>query len=773
MKDLKTDSAGQLKIKETIVVSEEPGEEIVASAVSAESAQEDNAEIVEAPSKSFPEPAPDLGTRYDVLDYVGAGGMGTVWKVYDKELKETFAIKVLKPELLSDDVSLKRFQQEARLATDLTHANIAAIFGPGEDTKGRPYIIMRYVEGESLAQLIERTGPMDPDRAMELFWQINDALAHSHLKGITHRDIKPSNIIISRTESGGEIAQLVDFGISSSIHEKLGRDHTLTQTGSVLGSPRYMSPEQFLGQDVGPESDMYSLGCVLYDMLTGAPPFTDANPVKLIIQQINQPPDLEYIPKKLKFIVSALLEKTPGRRNKAVHAVLLHAARGVSGIELGLYAKYYFAAIPLFLSFVTSMTFFVNARAGYLCLTASFIICLLLVVSINLLVKGQLLPSKAQLESIEAVEMSSIFGAAALLVFAIAHYVAMPFLLLALGMYPLAVFSISRIDMYPDAANFVGKANVGRANSKDEVEQNKVRQLYAVHRLHQALSFVCLSMIIIPFTFLLSPLLAYATDQAFMLTFLIPSIFFPALALSMSYSNLDRPRKDIFDRPFRAVLSVRGLVKGLRDILLTCIVLGSLVALTLPPDYFMAAKRLGLPMAKEDANVSERMLQTLSAPHSEMGDFVRLKEANVAIGKLINPDLSYKLCKQIAENPKNHDIRLKAYAYTNLAYLSRGEEERKFADAAVLLLQNTPLFQLEHPARSFIRSGLGGESCAMERLINIYNLPTDLPQLERIYHYLKISNDLQLEPFKDRSWENRFKAKIDFLKSTLLNNGNK
>lgn len=303
MKDLKTEEVAQLKVKETIVVDQEPSEVEVASAVCVE--------------KTYPEPAPDLGARYDVLDFVGSGGMGTVWKVYDKELKETFAIKVLKPELLADDVSLKRFQQEARLATDLTHANIAAIFGPGEDTKGRPYIIMRYVEGESLAETLYMEGALEPERALDIFWQVYAALKHSHMKGIVHRDVKPSNIILTRTESGGDLVQLVDFGISKSIHEEVSKTQALTKAVDVFGSPRYMSPEQFLGKEVGPESDLYSLGCVLFEMLTGSPPFTDENPVKLVLQHLQESPDMSKIVFGYQSLVSSLLLKEERVRSLA------------------------------------------------------------------------------------------------------------------------------------------------------------------------------------------------------------------------------------------------------------------------------------------------------------------------------------------------------------------------------------------------------------------------------------------------------------------------
>ena len=260
------------------------------------------------------ETPPDLGTRYDVLELVGSGGMGTVWKVYDKQLAETFAIKVLKPELISDATALKRFEKEANLASDLTHANIAAIFGPGTDDKGRPYIIMRFVDGESLADILAREGKFSEERALDIFGQICEALSHSHMKGIVHRDIKPSNIIISKTESGGDMVHIVDFGIARCVYDEVTKTQALTKAVDVFGSPRYMSPEQLLGQTVTEKSDIYSLGCVLYEMLTGAPPFTEDNPVKLILQHISEPPDLSKVPINLQSILYVCLAKEPEMR---------------------------------------------------------------------------------------------------------------------------------------------------------------------------------------------------------------------------------------------------------------------------------------------------------------------------------------------------------------------------------------------------------------------------------------------------------------------------
>lgn len=289
---------------------------------------------------------PVLDSRYEVLDYLGTGGMGTVWKVRDLTLNETFAIKILRPELVLDDISLKRFRQEAALATELTHANIAAIFGPGEDLHGHPFIIMRYVEGESLASILAREGKLSPERADDIFRQIRDALIYSHSKGIVHRDIKPSNIIVSKTASGADLVQIVDFGIAKSIYEDVTKTQALTKTSDLFGSPLYMSPEQFLGQEVGPHSDFYSLGCVFYEMLAGCPPFNDGNPVKLVLQHLNDAPDLTKVPKKFRQILEGYLYKNPEYRKQLISGGLGDFPSGVGKTP---------GSDPLLLSIIVSM----------------------------------------------------------------------------------------------------------------------------------------------------------------------------------------------------------------------------------------------------------------------------------------------------------------------------------------------------------------------------------------------------------------------------------
>lgn len=257
---------------------------------------------------------PVLGSRYEILDYIGAGGMGSVWKIRDKVLNDTLALKVLHKELLSDESAIKRFKKESVLASELTHANIAAIFGLGEDANGQPYIVMRYAEGLSLAAILEKEGKLAPERAEDIFNQVSEALQHAHMKGIIHRDIKPSNIIVCQTASGADLVQLVDFGIAKSIFEDSSSSKILTQTSSAIGSPLYMSPEQFLGQEVGPFSDYYSLGCVFYEMLCGRPPFSEKNIAKLILQHIGERPDFLAIPAKYQKVLHACLQKSPELR---------------------------------------------------------------------------------------------------------------------------------------------------------------------------------------------------------------------------------------------------------------------------------------------------------------------------------------------------------------------------------------------------------------------------------------------------------------------------
>jgi serine/threonine protein kinase len=268
---------------------------------------------------------PELDDAYGILDRIGSGGMGTVWKVFDRTLNLTLAVKVLRPDLASDPIAVQRFEQEARMATDLTHRNIAAVYGPGIDKVGRPYILMNYIDGISLAQHLAANGTLEPERAFDIFRQTCEALGHSHMKGIVHRDVKPANIILSKTETGADVVHVVDFGIAKSIYGDVRSSKALTLTEEVLGSPSYMSPEQCLGLAVTAQSDIYSIGCVLFEMLTGAPPFTEKNPIRLVIQHLSEPPDFSSIPFRFRTILDASLKKDSGARPKTIDDLLAHA----------------------------------------------------------------------------------------------------------------------------------------------------------------------------------------------------------------------------------------------------------------------------------------------------------------------------------------------------------------------------------------------------------------------------------------------------------------
>lgn len=233
---------------------------------------------------------PELPDGYELIEKLGEGGMGRVYRVRDLSLDQEFAIKILQQDLSKDASALKRFNQEIDAAAALSHANLISIYKHGTTDNGEPYLVMDYLEGPSLAELIEKGTDFagNADRLIDIFIQICDALAHAHENGVIHRDIKPSNIIITKAADGKDLVKIVDFGIARVIEASNRETHNLTQTGEVFGSPHYMSPEQCLGLMLTQHSDIYSLGCTLYEAITGSPPFAGANPIQLVVKHINE-----------------------------------------------------------------------------------------------------------------------------------------------------------------------------------------------------------------------------------------------------------------------------------------------------------------------------------------------------------------------------------------------------------------------------------------------------------------------------------------------------
>lgn len=280
-------------------------------------------------AKEEREERPQLGERYEVLSVIGKGGMGTVYKVFDRETEKILAIKVLQSDLAGDQTALRRFEQEAAAAAQLEHNNLVSVFGYGKTESAAPYLVMDYLEGESLSSILRDEGCLEPARSLNIFQQICEALLHAHEKGVIHRDIKPANVIVSKTDSGVETARVVDFGIAKILPVSNRETHNLTETRQVFGSPHYMSPEHCLGFKMDERSDIYSLGCLMYEILTGNPPFPESDAIQVVIKHINDEAkafsgDLSDDPvrKKMESVVLKCLEKEQSDRYQTVGEVL-------------------------------------------------------------------------------------------------------------------------------------------------------------------------------------------------------------------------------------------------------------------------------------------------------------------------------------------------------------------------------------------------------------------------------------------------------------------
>ena len=250
-----------------------------------------------------------LDHRYQLLERIGGGGMAEVFLAEDTLLTRRVAVKILRSQYTSDEDFVVRFRQEARAAARLSHPNIVSIFDVGcaEDTH---YIVMEYVSGETLKDYIKREGPLSPQIVLELAYQVAAALKHAHDNKIIHCDIKPHNILISRDG----LAKVTDFGIARAVSSQ-----TSTQVAGVMGSVHYLSPEQARGYGVDAQSDIYSLGVVMYEMLSGAPPFDGPSAISIAMKHLQEQPrslveTAPATPKALISLVQKAMAKKPQER---------------------------------------------------------------------------------------------------------------------------------------------------------------------------------------------------------------------------------------------------------------------------------------------------------------------------------------------------------------------------------------------------------------------------------------------------------------------------
>jgi eukaryotic-like serine/threonine-protein kinase len=276
-----------------------------------------------------------LGGRYELDGVVGRGGMAEVYRARDIRLDRIVAIKTLRADLARDQIFQARFRREAQSAASLNHPSIVAVYDTGEDMATGmpiPYIVMEYVDGRTVRDLLQEGHRLLPERSLEIIDGVLRALDYSHQAGIVHRDIKPGNVMVTRN---GDV-KVMDFGIARAMSDAQA---TMTQTAQVIGTAQYLSPEQARGERVDSRSDLYSTGCLLYELLTGRPPFTGDSPVAIAYQHVREnpvPPSRvdPDVPPWADAIVLKAMAKPPGDRYQTAADMRADLQRAASGMPV-------------------------------------------------------------------------------------------------------------------------------------------------------------------------------------------------------------------------------------------------------------------------------------------------------------------------------------------------------------------------------------------------------------------------------------------------------
>jgi serine/threonine protein kinase len=287
-------------------------------------------------TKTYFPPFEDLGRgkifagRYEVIEEIGKGGMGKVYKVFDEKINEVVALKLIKPEIGFNEKAIERFKNELKTARRISHRHVCRLFDLGESGVTH-YITMEYVEGEDLKNFIRRAGQITASKAVAIAKQICEGLTEAHRLGIVHRDLKPQNVMIDREGN----ARIMDFGLA-----RFQEGEGVTGSGVILGTPEYMSPEQVELKDVDRRSDLYSLGVILFEMVTGRVPFEGETPLGIAIKHKSEKPrdprDINpLVPESLSRTISRCLEKDPGRRFQTSDELLRALTETESGLPSG------------------------------------------------------------------------------------------------------------------------------------------------------------------------------------------------------------------------------------------------------------------------------------------------------------------------------------------------------------------------------------------------------------------------------------------------------
>ena len=265
-----------------------------------------------------------LANVYEIHSIIGHGGMGVVYKARHAMMDRIVAIKMLKAQLITDSMSVKRFQQEVKASSRINHPHVVAVYNFGLTPQGLPYIVMDYLEGNTLAGVIRRDGQLGVERGVKIISQACEGLAYAHKQGVVHRDLKPGNIVLTDYDGDSEFVKVVDFGVAK-LMGGTADSQRLTQAGDICGSPVYMSPEQCMGQELDWRSDIYSMGVVIYETLTGCLPLVGTTMVDTMAKQCSEMPppfatarpDL-YIPERIQQVVFKALAKDPNNRHQSM-----------------------------------------------------------------------------------------------------------------------------------------------------------------------------------------------------------------------------------------------------------------------------------------------------------------------------------------------------------------------------------------------------------------------------------------------------------------------